>query len=123
MTFRSSVVLSVLPLLLLLVNVCSGLQVHFRAVVDARAHDCFHQALLTNQTVETDFLVVSGGDVTFAIRAPVSQRLVHSEARSQMGRATFKTDSHGAGDYSFCFDNGHSLMHSVQVRITNRQGF
>jgi protein ERP2 len=96
-----------LILFAVLFNGCSALQTELSIIVDAGHRECFFQQLLRGMSIETDYQVLSGGDldVSYWISSP-SNRVVFTELRKQGGQAHFRTEE--TGEYRFCFDNSFS---------------
>jgi protein ERP2 len=83
-------------------------------VVEPGLRECLHQHLTTNLNIDTDFQVISGGelDVSFWVSSP-SNRVLLTDVKKQSGQYHFKTEEDG--EYRFCFDNSFSRFASKQV--------
>ena len=94
-------------LLAVLYEQSDGLQTELSVIIDAGHRECFFQQLLRGMNIETDFQVLSGGDldISYWISSP-SNRVVFTDLRKQGGQAHFTTEE--TGEYRFCFDNSYS---------------
>ena len=83
-------------------------------VVEPGLRECLHQHLTINLNIDTDFQVISGGelDVSFWVSSP-SNRVLLTDVKKQSGQYHFKTEEDG--EYRFCFDNSFSRFASKQV--------
>ena len=105
---------TLLLLFISLVQLSHGLQNELSIVIEAGKRECFHQFLVNDLSVETDYQVISGGDldVSYWISTP-SNRVIFTELRKQGGQTQFKTEE--KGEYRFCFDNSFSRFQPKQV--------
>lgn len=96
------------------VHKTSSLQSELSILVEPGKRECFHQFLVPDLSMETDFQVISGGelDVSYWISSP-SNRIIYTDVRKQGGQFQFKTDE--TGEYRFCFDNSFSRFAHKQV--------
>jgi hypothetical protein len=83
-------------------------------LVEPGLRECLHQHLTINLNIDTDFQVISGGelDVSFWVSSP-SNRVILTEIKKQGGQYHFKTEEDG--EYRFCFDNSFSRFATKQV--------
>lgn len=91
-----------------------GLQTELSIIIEAGRRECFFQQLLTGMHIETDYQVISGGDmdISYWISSPTN-RVVYTELRKQGGQANFQTQE--TGEFRFCFDNSFSRFAHKQV--------
>jgi protein ERP2 len=83
-------------------------------VIEPGQRDCLHQYLLPNLNIDTDYQVISGGelDISFWVTSP-SNKVILTEIKKQGGQYHFRTEE--AGEYRFCFDNSFSHFANKQV--------
>lgn len=104
--------------LVLLVSLCFSysdcLQSEIAVIIEPGARECFHQFLISGLNMETDYQVISGGelDISYWITTP-SNRILFTEAKKQGGQFQFKSEE--TGEYRFCFDNSFSRFAKKQV--------
>ncbi|CAF0842377.1 unnamed protein product [Brachionus calyciflorus] len=98
----------------LTINYINCLQAELAIVVEPGQRECFHQYLITGLSMETDYQVISGGelDISYWITTP-SNRILYTDAKKQGGQFQFKSDE--TGEYRFCFDNSFSRFAKKQV--------
>lgn len=92
----------------------NGLQTELSIIIEAGRRECFFQQLLQGMHIETDYQVISGGDmdISYWISSPTN-RVVYTELRKQGGQANFQTQE--TGEFRFCFDNSFSRFAAKQV--------
>lgn len=90
------------------------LQSEFNILIEAGRRECFFQKLERDMNIETDYQVISGGDldVSYWITSPTN-RIIFTELRKQGGQAHFRTEE--SGEFKFCFDNSFSRFAHKQV--------
>lgn len=104
--------------LVLLVSLCFGyshsLQAEIAVIVEPGLRECFHQYLISGLNMETDYQVISGGelDITYWVTTP-SNRILFTETKKQGGQFQFKSEE--TGEYRFCLDNSFSRFAKKQV--------
>lgn len=106
--------LAILLVSLGLISQVYSLQSELSIIVEAGKRECFHQFLVPNLVVETDYQVLSGGDldVSYWISSPTN-RVLFTEVRRQGGQTQLRTEERG--EYRFCFDNSFSRFQHKQV--------
>lgn len=91
-----------------------ALQTELSIIIEAGRRECFFQQLLQGMHIETDYQVISGGDmdISYWISSPTN-RVVYTELRKQGGQTNFQTQE--TGEFRFCFDNSFSRFAAKQV--------
>lgn len=112
--FRFKMIKYSILFLLISTGLVNCLQTELSVLVEPGVRECFHQYLVQGLSMETDYQVLSGGelDVTYWITSP-SNRILFTDLKKQGGQFQFKTDENG--EYHFCFDNSFSRFASKQV--------
>lgn len=107
-------ILFLVVLFTLYTNNINCLQAELAIVVEPGQRECFHQYLITGLSMETDYQVISGGemDISYWITTP-SNRILFTEVKKQGGQFQFKSEE--TGEYRFCFDNSFSRFAKKQV--------
>ena len=83
-------------------------------LIEPGLRECLHQHLTPNLNIDTDFQVISGGelDISFWVSSP-SNKVILTEIKKQGGQYHFRTEEDG--EYRFCFDNSFSRFAVKQV--------
>ena len=83
-------------------------------LIEPGLRECLHQHLTQNLNIDTDFQVISGGelDVSFWVSSP-SNKVILTDIKKQGGQYHFRTEENG--EYRFCFDNSFSRFANKQV--------
>ena len=92
----------------------NALQTELSILIEAGRRECFFQQLVQGMNIETDYQVISGGelDVSYWISSPTN-RVIYTELRKQGGQTHFITQE--TGEFRFCFDNSFSRFAHKQV--------
>ena len=106
-------------LLIILITSLYGNDIELTVLVPASQRECFHQIFETNQTVETEYEVLAGGDadINYWFYSPTN-RVLQSDSKQHDGHHTLLLEE--TGEYRFCFDNSFSRFSQKQVYFSIR---
>jgi protein ERP2 len=96
-------------------HLASGLIVRFRTIVKPLAYECFYQYFPMGVSLYNDVVVVSGTHATISYQIFHNGREIVNEKNRRTLWAKFDTNYEGEGEYSFCIDNGNTLVETKNV--------